>query len=74
MNVSLRLLALSLAAGALLMCSLPLVGCGGGSAPPSGGAGAPPAPVPPGEDEMKGAMDQIKAKAGAKAIPGLPRK
>jgi hypothetical protein len=46
---------------------------GGSNVPTPAGPGVPPAPVPPGEDEMKRSMDQLKQKAGAKGIPGVPK-
>jgi hypothetical protein len=74
MNVSPRLRTSVVLGGALLVLPLALTGCGGENAPAPAGAGVAPAPVPPGEDEMKGAMDQLKQKAGAKGIPGVPKK
>jgi hypothetical protein len=74
MNASLCLRASVVLGVALIVLPLALAGCGGSNAPTPGGASVPPAPVPPGEDEMKGAMDKLKTKAGAKGIPGVPKK
>jgi hypothetical protein len=74
MNVSLRLCTSVILGGTLLVLSLALTGCGGSNVPAPAGPGAPPAPVPPGEDEMKRAMDQLKQKAPAKGIPGVPKR
>jgi hypothetical protein len=73
MNVSLRLRTSLVLGGTLLVLPLALTGCGGNNVPTPAGAGVPPAPVPPGEDEMKRTMDQLKQKAGAKGIPGVPK-
>jgi hypothetical protein len=73
MNISIRIRTSVVLGGTLLVLPLALTGCGGSNVPSPAGVGASPAPVPPGEDEMKSAMDQLKKKAGAKGIPGVPK-
>jgi hypothetical protein len=73
MNIFLRLRTSVVLGGTLLLLPLALTGCGGSNVPAPTGPGVP-APVPPGEDEMKKSMDQLKQKAGAKGIPGVPKR
>jgi hypothetical protein len=73
MTVFLRLRIFVVLGGTLLVLPLALTGCGGSNVPTPAGSGVP-APVPPGEDEMKRSMDQLKQKAGAKGIPGVPKR